>query len=60
MPAYYVDNSDKPGLKSGWTGVRGDIGSVNTSDSNIPTSKKLTDFVCGLMFMGFVYYYFKK
>ena len=60
MPVIYVDNSDKPGLTSGWIGVRGYIGPVNTSDLNIPISNQLINFISGLLFYGFVYYCVKK
>ena len=60
MSAYYVDNSDKPWLLSGWTGVVGDIGPVNTNEYSIPVQDRLISLVVGILFYGSIFYFTRK
>jgi hypothetical protein len=60
MQAHYTDNTHNPGLTSGWTGARGDIGPVNTADNPIPLSDKLINLSIGIFFYSMGLYLTKK
>lgn len=60
MSAYYIDNSDQPGLLSGWTGAHGNIGRVNTNENPIPVQEQLIHFLVGIAFYGLILYFTKK